>query len=98
MPLTRRSRAFAAAAALGVAALARPAETQQSPANPVAIGVMPSASADLRVDPAPIEDAIQKLAAEVQRWGGTVGVSVVDVTTGGPIAALDVHHAFNPAS
>ncbi len=91
MSIPRRSRPLAAAVALSMAALARPAETQAPPAPP-------SASADPRVDPAPIESAIRKLAAEVQRWGGTLGVQAIDVVTGLPIAALDEHRAENPAS
>ena len=51
-----------------------------------------------RVDPAPILDAIQKLAADVQRWGGSVGVSVIDLRTGETLAALADHQAYNPAS
>jgi len=98
MPLTRRSRALATAAALGIAALARPAGTQPRPATAALAGAQPPASADPRVDSAPIDDAIQRLAAEVQRLGGTVGVQVLDVSTGRPIAALDEHRAFNPAS
>jgi D-alanyl-D-alanine carboxypeptidase/D-alanyl-D-alanine-endopeptidase (penicillin-binding protein 4) len=59
----------------------------------------PPAAADApRVDPAPILDAVQKLAADVQRLGGTVGVHVVDARTGETIAALGEHQAYNPAS
>jgi D-alanyl-D-alanine carboxypeptidase/D-alanyl-D-alanine-endopeptidase (penicillin-binding protein 4) len=91
MSLTRLSRALAAAALLGVSTLGRPAGTEPAPS--------PGApSAEARLDPAPIEKAIETLAADVQRWGGAVGVYVIEVPTGRPIAALDEHRAFNPAS
>ncbi len=70
MPSARWSRALAAASLLGVATFARPGGTQP-----------PAPSATARVDAAPIDDAIQKLAADVQRWGGALGVHVVDVDT-----------------
>lgn len=54
--------------------------------------------ADARVDPAPIREAASQLAAEVARWGGSVGVQVVDVDSGQVIVALGEHRAFNPAS
>ena len=62
-------------------------------------GAQPSAPAAIaRVDSAPIKDAVAQLAADVQRWGGTVGVHVVDVQSGDTIAGLSEHRALNPAS
>lgn len=62
----------------------------------------PSAAAPARprasMETGPIQRAIEKLAADVKGWGGTVGVAVVDVETGETIAAKDAHVAFNPAS
>jgi serine-type D-Ala-D-Ala carboxypeptidase/endopeptidase (penicillin-binding protein 4) len=91
MPIQRWSRVLAAVALLGVSTVARSGGTQPAP------GAAPAVAAS-RVDPAPIQDAIEKLAADVQRWGGSVGVHVVDVGSGGAIAALDEHRSFNPAS
>jgi len=71
------------AVVLGVTALARAGATQ-----PV----------QQRLDPAPIQEAVAQLAADVLRWGGTVGVHVVDLRSGETIAALGEHRAFNPAS
>ena len=100
MPWKRWSHTLVAAATLlGAATLARPGGTQPAPpsAGGGALGaVAPGAPAG--IDPAPIDDAIQKLAAEVRRLGGAVGVHVIDVRTGSTIAALDEHRAFNPAS
>ncbi|MFT3774864.1 MAG: D-alanyl-D-alanine carboxypeptidase/D-alanyl-D-alanine-endopeptidase [Minicystis sp.] len=80
-------RAASVAAMLAVSAIARPGGAQPA---------VPPAAA--RVDAAPIKDAVAQLAADVQRWGGTVGVQVIDVQSGDPIAALSEHRALNPAS
>jgi D-alanyl-D-alanine carboxypeptidase/D-alanyl-D-alanine-endopeptidase (penicillin-binding protein 4) len=80
-----------AAALLALSSLAAPGAAEPPAPAP------PSAPAP-RVDPAPILDAIQKLAADVQRWGGAVGVSVIDAGTGETLAAIGEHRAFNPAS
>src|SRR5262249_52450364 len=82
-------RALAAAALVGASTLSRPAGTQP----PQTAGGRPGAIAEVTLD-----EAIQRLAANVQRWGGTVGVHVVDVGTGRTIATLDADKAFNPAS
>src|SRR5262249_28523771 len=50
------------------------------------------------VDRKNVIDAIQKLAADVRSWGGTVGVSVVDVETGRAIATENDTASLNPAS
>lgn len=76
---------------LGALTTAHPASTQTE--------CVPTPNGTSRpVDPAPIEAAIQKLAADVQRWGGILGVHIVDVTTGATIAAVNEHRPFNPAS
>jgi D-alanyl-D-alanine carboxypeptidase/D-alanyl-D-alanine-endopeptidase (penicillin-binding protein 4) len=90
MRLPSRPRALAAAALLAVAAFTRTGDTQPPPQT------APTAAPHL--DRAPIDDAVQKLAADVQRWGGTLGVSVIDVSTGATIAAIGEHAALNPAS
>lgn len=80
-------RAASIAIMLAVTALTRPGGTQ--PAAPTTAA---------QVDAAPIKDAVAQLAADVQRWGGTVGVQVIDVHNGDTIVALLEHRAFNPAS
>jgi D-alanyl-D-alanine carboxypeptidase/D-alanyl-D-alanine-endopeptidase (penicillin-binding protein 4) len=50
------------------------------------------------IDPAGVVEAVRKLSADVQRWGGSAGVLVVDVPTGAVLAASNEHAAFNPAS
>jgi D-alanyl-D-alanine carboxypeptidase/D-alanyl-D-alanine-endopeptidase (penicillin-binding protein 4) len=77
-------RAVAVAALLTVAAVARPGGTQPAPAA--------------RVDAAPIKEAVAALAADVARWGGTVGVSVIDVQSGEALMSMSEHRPFNPAS
>ncbi|APR82934.1 D-alanyl-D-alanine carboxypeptidase [Minicystis rosea] len=62
-------------------------------------GAQPSApAATTRVDAAPIKDAVALLAADVQRWGGTLGVHVIDVQSGDTLAGISEHRALNPAS
>ena len=80
-------RVVAAAALLSVTAIAPPGGTQPS---------APAAAAC--VDAAPLKDAVARLTADVTRWGGTVGVHVIDVQSGKTIAAVGEHRAFNPAS
>jgi D-alanyl-D-alanine carboxypeptidase/D-alanyl-D-alanine-endopeptidase (penicillin-binding protein 4) len=101
---------LALSAILAVSTLARPGGTQGPPTPHPAVdeggGVAPAPNGlalgpprpSVGLDPALIDDSIQKLAAEVQRWGGTVGVHVVDVATGATVAALDERRALNPAS
>lgn len=91
MPLLAASRSFRRAAATA-ALLAFTAITRPGGAQPSA----PAASA--AIDAAPIKDAVARLAADVARWGGTVGVHVIDVQTGATLASLAEHRAFNPAS
>ncbi len=92
----------AAATLLGVATMARPGGTQPAPASgavgPAASATTAAPAPAAVIDPAPIQDAIQKLAVDVGRLGGAAGVHVIDLRTGGTIAALDEHRAFNPAS
>jgi serine-type D-Ala-D-Ala carboxypeptidase/endopeptidase (penicillin-binding protein 4) len=42
--------------------------------------------------------ALQRLVEEVKRWGGTVGVAVLDVGSGQMLAEQRAHASFNPAS
>lgn len=67
-----------------------------SPSEPAA--AQPSAAPPKTIHPAGIIEAVQKLSADVQRWGGSAGVLVVDVSTGTVLASLNEHTAFNPAS
>jgi D-alanyl-D-alanine carboxypeptidase/D-alanyl-D-alanine-endopeptidase (penicillin-binding protein 4) len=90
LSLRRLPSALVLGIALGSAAFAPPAHAD--PPLPAASAAIPA------VDKAPIDDAIQRLAADVQRWGGTLSVHVVDVGTGATLAALDEGRALNPAS
>src|SRR5262249_50399789 len=92
--LLRRPFFFACAALVSVATVARPGGTQPAPPPPPAASAKP---ADV-VDTAPIVDAVQKLTADVQRWGGTSSVRAVDLATGRVLVAMDDHRAMNPAS
>lgn len=77
----------AVAALASVTAMAPPAATQAPPA------VMQA-----RLEATPIKEAIAILAADVSRWGGALGVSVIEVTSGEVIAAAAEHQPLNPAS
>jgi serine-type D-Ala-D-Ala carboxypeptidase/endopeptidase (penicillin-binding protein 4) len=94
MSLTRWRRALAAAALIGVSTLSRTGDSQPPPARAALPGGRPGPPSEV----VSIDEAIQRLAADVQRWGGSVGVHVLDVGTGNAIAALDADRAFNPAS
>jgi D-alanyl-D-alanine carboxypeptidase/D-alanyl-D-alanine-endopeptidase (penicillin-binding protein 4) len=87
MLLRSLHKGIAAAALLAVTAIAQPGGAQ-----------VPAPAAVAQVDATPIREAAAQLAAEVGRWGGTVGVQVIDVQSGAVIAALGEHGAFNPAS
>jgi D-alanyl-D-alanine carboxypeptidase/D-alanyl-D-alanine-endopeptidase (penicillin-binding protein 4) len=91
MRLRSFSSAVGLVSLLGLSTLARTASTEPPPAASPGI---PSRALDL----AQVEDAIAKLSADVQRWGGSVSVHVIDATTGSTLAALDEHRAMNPAS
>lgn len=60
-------------------------------------GPAPSA-ARKPIDAAGVVEAVQKLSTEVQRWGGSAGVLVIDVPTGAVLASLNEHAPLNPAS
>ncbi|MEO7330881.1 MAG: D-alanyl-D-alanine carboxypeptidase, partial [Minicystis sp.] len=79
-------------AALLLVGLLAPAATGRAdePGKPVAASKV--------LDPKAIGEAIAKLDKEVQRWGGAVGVQVIDVGSGARVAGLNEHQAFNPAS
>jgi len=110
----RLSTALALALALGLSALARPGGGQPEPPNapeapksatppapPAASAGEPAPSPPATrktINPAGVIEAVQKLSADVQRWGGSAGVLVIDVPTGAVLAALNEHTAFNPAS
>jgi D-alanyl-D-alanine carboxypeptidase/D-alanyl-D-alanine-endopeptidase (penicillin-binding protein 4) len=84
------SRGVALAALLGAIAAPRPGGAQPKPE--------PAPDARAARSAGPLQAAIGELAADVQRWGGSVGVHVVDLQTGDTLAALGEHRAFNPAS
>lgn len=91
-----------AAAILGILSIAAIARTGQS--EPPAKGASPSASVAVApapassVDAAKIREAAADLAKDAQSWGGTAGIQVVDVATGGVLASNAEHTALNPAS
>jgi D-alanyl-D-alanine carboxypeptidase/D-alanyl-D-alanine-endopeptidase (penicillin-binding protein 4) len=86
----------AIAALIGLATLARPGEGQPEP-RPIDSNAAP-ATPKRSIDPTAIEAAMKKLAGDVKGWGGSVGVSVIDVGTGAVIAASSEHTPQNPAS
>ena len=94
---TRNVRfAPAIGALIGLATLARLGEGQPEP-RPIETAAA-SATPQRSIDPATIEAAMKKLAADVKGWGGTVGISVIDVGSGAVIAASSEHAPLNPAS
>ena len=94
---TRNIRlAPALAALLGLATLARLGASQPEP-KPTASAVA-APSPRPAIDAAPIDAAMKKLAADVKGWGGTLGVSVIDVSSGATLAASSDHALLNPAS
>ena len=76
--------ALAALSALLVVSSARPAATEPERSQ--------------RHAPASLEEAVKKLASEVHEWGGTLGVSVVDLATGKELASFQADQPRNPAS
>src|SRR5689334_11874700 len=96
----RKSRhALAISALVGISTVARTGDTEPGPAASAATAASaPAIPISPPIDAGPINAAIQRLAADVKRWGGTVGVSVIDVSTGQTIAALSEHAPKNPAS
>ncbi|MGK3999830.1 D-alanyl-D-alanine carboxypeptidase/D-alanyl-D-alanine endopeptidase [Sorangium sp. So ce1024] len=51
-----------------------------------------------RVDPSRARAQLEKLTADVHRWGGRVGVLAIDVASGATLAAFDERGLYNPAS
>src|SRR5689334_8123958 len=91
--------ALAISALVGISTAGRTGGTEPNPArSALPAASAPAIAASPPIDAGPINAAIQRLAADVKRWGGTVGVSVIDVGTGQTIAALSEHEAKNPAS
>src|SRR5262245_17569060 len=45
-----------------------------------------------------VEDALDKLAADVASWGGTFGAVAIDVETGAKVFGRNEHTVLNPAS
>lgn len=88
--------ALAISALVGLSTVARPGGGE--PERRAAEAPASSAPAQAGIEASAIDAAIRKLAADVKRWGGTVGVAVIDVTTGKAIATFEEHTAFNPAS
>ena len=86
----------ALAALVGLATLARLGESQPEPKPTASAAAAPSPRPS--IDAAPIAAAMNKLAADVKGWGGTVGVSVIDVSSGATLAASSDHAPLNPAS
>jgi D-alanyl-D-alanine carboxypeptidase/D-alanyl-D-alanine-endopeptidase (penicillin-binding protein 4) len=80
-------RALALGAAFGAMV------TSSAPAASDPVDRAPAAQADGRA-----ADAVDKLAAEVKAWGGSLGVFAIDVETGGALVARGEHAPLNPAS
>jgi serine-type D-Ala-D-Ala carboxypeptidase/endopeptidase (penicillin-binding protein 4) len=57
-----------------------------------------AASAPATLKTTGIEQAIDKLESEVKKWGGSIGVAIIDVDAGKPLAVRHEHAAKNPAS
>src|SRR5687767_2465852 len=106
-----RGYALAVAALLGLSGLTRAVGSQPGPlpasplpAPPAAVTAgstsAPAKAAAPRrtIDPAGVVEAVQKLTADVQRWGGSAGAIVVDIPSGEVLASLNAHTPFNPAS
>jgi serine-type D-Ala-D-Ala carboxypeptidase/endopeptidase (penicillin-binding protein 4) len=91
------TRAPALAALLGLSLLARPGVGQPDP--PASASESPPPPPAKRgFDASGVDEAVQKLVDDVQKWGGAAGVQVVDLGTGAPIVSRNEHAAFNPAS
>jgi D-alanyl-D-alanine carboxypeptidase/D-alanyl-D-alanine-endopeptidase (penicillin-binding protein 4) len=91
--------ALAISALVGLSTVARSGDGEPERRRTTAPMTSAAAPGDSQgIEAVAIEAAIQRLAVDVKRWGGTVGVAVIDVTTGQAIATLDDHTAFNPAS
>ena len=86
----------ALAALIGLATLARLGEGQLEP-KPIE-SAAPAPTPKRSLDPTAIDAAMKKLTADVKGWGGTLGVSVIDVSTGAAIASSSEHAPLNPAS
>lgn len=109
MPPPRRTLALVALIALS--SLARPGGSQPLPSGAPTIQASsgrPDASAQAAPAPAPRREApldlaqararLEKLAAEVQRWGGRAGAMAIDVESGATLLSLDERGLYNPAS
>lgn len=91
----RRRLTLAPALALAAMALTRP------PLGPDAVA---PASAEPEPRPAPktgsgaLRAAVEALNEKVRKLGGTLGVAIVDVASGEPLAGFQEHKPLNPAS
>lgn len=80
------------------AAAARSAEGTSPSAAPRTSATLPSSSRPRVIDTSSVAEAVRKLSADAQRWGGSAGALVLDVGSGDVLASLNPHAAFNPAS
>ncbi|HVY49107.1 MAG TPA: D-alanyl-D-alanine carboxypeptidase/D-alanyl-D-alanine-endopeptidase, partial [Minicystis sp.] len=55
-------------------------------------------AAAARAEPAAVREALDRLGADVKRWGGSFGAVAVDVSTGAVVFARAEHAPLNPAS
>ncbi|MGK4001990.1 D-alanyl-D-alanine carboxypeptidase/D-alanyl-D-alanine-endopeptidase [Sorangium sp. So ce1036] len=83
----------------GAAARSTDAGMQGAPQASSAPAPTSAASGPARIEAAPrVRKPLEKLTADVRRWGGRVGVLAVDVASGATLAAFDEHGLYNPAS
>ncbi|WP_438024368.1 D-alanyl-D-alanine carboxypeptidase/D-alanyl-D-alanine endopeptidase [Sorangium sp. So ce233] len=72
--------------------------TQESPGGVSAPPSTVAAPGPHRVVPGRARAQLEKLTADVHRWGGRVGVLAIDVASGATLAAFDERGLYNPAS
>ncbi len=94
----RRRLTLAPALALAAMALTRPPQGTGA-ASPASAQAEPaSAPRPARAASGPARAAVEALAERVRKLGGTLGVAVVDVASGEPLAGFQDHKPLNPAS
>lgn len=87
MPSARPIAFVSAAAVCSLLLLALPSASQS-----------PSGSTQPARSYAAVSRSVDKLAATISKYGGKLGISIIDVESGQSIAAVHEHDALNPAS
>lgn len=93
--------ALSLATLIGISTLAKTSGSEpEPPASDAAPrpGAARGAPGESGADALALPRAIRKLTEEVKRWGGSVGVAVLDVGSGQMLAEQKAHASFNPAS